>query len=127
MASCSFQCTRNVRNIARRSRKGNVVRDQEINPGENQMKSTPEQVEQQILAAHAAYEKARDVEPDVRGSWLEAIASALEANADELVGLGAQETHLDEGRLRFELKRTVFQLRLFRSEIIAGEHLDAVI
>lgn len=91
------------------------------------MKSTPEQVEQQILAAHAAYEKARDVEPDVRGSWLEAIASALEANADELVGLGAQETHLDEGRLRFELKRSVFQLRLFRSEIIAGEHLDAVI
>ncbi|MDQ0693312.1 aldehyde dehydrogenase (NADP(+)) [Arthrobacter sp. W4I7] len=91
------------------------------------MQTTPEQVENQILAAHAAYEKARDVEPAVRGSWLEAIASALEDDADELVGLGTQETHLDEGRLRFELKRSVFQLRLFRSEILSGEHLGAVI
>ncbi|HEY1158786.1 MAG TPA: aldehyde dehydrogenase family protein, partial [Arthrobacter sp.] len=91
------------------------------------MHTTPEQVENQIVAAHAAYEQARDVEPQVRGSWLEAIAAALEANADELVGLGMKETHLDQGRLRFELRRSVFQLRLFRSEILAGEHLGAII
>ena len=38
-----------------------------------------------------------------------------------------QETHLGEARLRGELKRTVFQLRLFAAEIRQGEHLDATI
>jgi NADP-dependent aldehyde dehydrogenase len=91
------------------------------------MQTAPAQAQAQIVAAQIAYEESRDLAPSVRASWLEVIASALEAAADELVGLGCQETHLDEGRLRFELKRSVFQLRLFASEIIAGEHLDAVI
>jgi acyl-CoA reductase-like NAD-dependent aldehyde dehydrogenase len=91
------------------------------------MNTSAEQVHQQILAAQAAYEQARDVEPVIRASWLEAVASALAGAADELVGLGRRETNLDEGRLRFELHRSVFQLQLFSSEIIAGEHLGAVI
>ena len=89
---------------------------------------TPGEVtEKQIVAAHRAYDQAKDVEPRVRARWLEAIAAALETHADELVFLGRQETHLEEGRLRFELKRSVFQLRLFIDEIIRGEHLDATI
>lgn len=91
------------------------------------MKTTAEQANAQIAAAHAAYEHARDTSPKGRGQWLEAIASALENHADELVDLGQQETHLDEARLRFELRRSVFQLRLFKEETIRGEHLGVTI
>lgn len=94
---------------------------------EQSMITTPGAAEKQIIAAHRAYEQARDVEPRVRARWLEAIAAALESHADELVSLGREDTHLDEGRLRFELRRSVFQLRLFIAEIMHGEHLDATI
>jgi acyl-CoA reductase-like NAD-dependent aldehyde dehydrogenase len=43
------------------------------------------------------------------------------------VGIAAEETHLGEARLRGELNRSVFQLRLFAAEIRAGEHFDATI
>jgi len=91
------------------------------------MSTTAEQANALITAAHAAYEQARGLAPRERAPWLEAVAAALEGHADELVGLGRQETHLDEARLRFELKRSVFQLRLFISETVKGEHLDATI
>ena len=80
-----------------------------------------------ILAAHTAYEQGRDVQPMTRAAWLEAVAAALEEASGELVPLAHRETHLDEGRLNSELRRSVFQLRLFASEILAGEHLDATI
>lgn len=80
-----------------------------------------------VEAAHAAFEKGRTADPRTRGSWLEAVADALAADADALVELADQETHLGEARLRGELKRTVFQLRLFAAEIRAGEHFDATI
>ena len=91
------------------------------------MKTTAEQANTQVSAAQAAYEQAKDAGPKDRGAWLEAIAAGLESHADELVSLGQQETHLEEGRLRFELKRSVFQLRLFKQETLLGEHLAATI
>ncbi|MCD5342503.1 aldehyde dehydrogenase (NADP(+)) [Arthrobacter sp. AK04] len=89
--------------------------------------STADQAEQQILAAHHAFEQSRDAAPATRAGWLEAVAAGLEAHADELVGLGQADTHLDEGRLRFELRRTVFQLRLMAQEVLRGEALEATI
>jgi len=89
--------------------------------------STASQAEQQILAAQHAYEQSRDAAPAIRAGWLESVAAGLEANADELVGLGKADTHLDEDRLRFELRRTVFQLRLMAREVLRGEALEATI
>lgn len=89
--------------------------------------TTAEQCSARIEAAHAAFEAARDAAPRTRAAWLEAVASALEANADELVPLAQRETHLAEGRLRGELKRTVFQLRLLADEVVRGENLQATI
>jgi acyl-CoA reductase-like NAD-dependent aldehyde dehydrogenase len=88
---------------------------------------TPEGTNEQINLAQRAYEQARNVSPRTRARWLEEVASALENSADELVPLARQDTHLDDGRLRFELQRSVFQLRLFIDEIIQGGHLDATI
>ncbi|MGJ9403905.1 aldehyde dehydrogenase (NADP(+)) [Arthrobacter sp. KK5.5] len=80
-----------------------------------------------ITAAHTAYEASRDAEPRTRAGWLEAVAAAVEANGDELVGIAQRETHLAEPRLRGELKRTVFQLRLLADEVVRGENLQATI
>jgi len=56
---------------------------------------------------------------------LTAIADALDANADELISIAQRETHLAEARLRGELKRTSFQLRLFGEVLEEGTWLDA--
>lgn len=89
--------------------------------------TTSSQLDAAVTAAHEAYEAARAVPPAERAGWLEAIADALDAAADELVPLGAEETHLPEGRLRGELLRSTFQLRLLAGEVISGEVLDATI
>ena len=81
----------------------------------------------EVEAAHTAFEKGRAADPRTRGGWLDAVADGLEADADALVEIAGEETHLGEVRLRGELKRTIFQLRLFATEIRAGEHFDATI
>jgi acyl-CoA reductase-like NAD-dependent aldehyde dehydrogenase len=91
------------------------------------MKTTVEETNARIEAAHRAFDQTRHASPQERSAWLGAIATALETHAGELVSLGHQETHLAESRLRSELKRTVFQLRLFIAEIASGENLDVTI
>ncbi len=53
-----------------------------------------------------------------RATVLRAIADGLDAAADQLVPVAAEETNLPPARLSGELKRTTFQLRLF-----AAQHL----
>ncbi len=88
---------------------------------------TAEQVDQAAHRAHEASLISAAQTPDTRASWLTALAEALRANADELVGLAAEETHLAEPRLRGELKRSAFQLDLFAEEVRSGTTLDAVV
>ena len=52
------------------------------------------------------------------------MADRLDAAADELVPIGIRETHLGEPRLRSELRRTTFQLRLFADVVDQGAYLD---
>ncbi len=56
---------------------------------------------------------------------LVAVADALDAHADDLVPLAQRETHLAEARLRGELRRTSFQLRMFAEMLPEGLWLDA--
>jgi hypothetical protein len=60
------------------------------------MVTSREETENQISAAHNAYELTSEDQPQMRARWLEGIASALETHADELVALGHQETRLEE-------------------------------
>lgn len=60
-----------------------------------------------------------------RRTALDAVADMLDTHADELVLLAIAESHLTEGRLRGELKRTTFQLRLFGEVLDEGSFLDA--
>ncbi|MFJ6281258.1 aldehyde dehydrogenase (NADP(+)) [Arthrobacter subterraneus] len=90
-------------------------------------RTSADQTLEQLASAHSAFEKARSVTPSTRAAWLEAVAAALEEHGDELIHIAKRETHLEENRLGFELKRSIFQLRLFAEEIVRGENLDATI
>ncbi|NUU06599.1 aldehyde dehydrogenase (NADP(+)) [Leifsonia sp. C5G2] len=62
-----------------------------------------------------------------RAGWLEALASALEADRAELVALAHAETHLSEARLDGEVTRTAAQLRFFAGVVREGSYLEAVV
>lgn len=59
-----------------------------------------------------------------RAAALTRVADDLDAAADELVEVAQAETRLAESRLRAELRRTTFQLRLFAEVLIEGGYLD---
>ena len=60
-----------------------------------------------------------------RARALVAVADALDQHADELIPVAQRETHLAEARLRGELRRTTFQLRMFAEMLPDGLWLDA--
>lgn len=91
------------------------------------MMTIDDELDQVVQQAHVAFLEARGAEPVTRARWLDAVAAGLDANAEELVRMGQAETHLAEGRLQGELKRSTFQLRLFAEEVLSGETLDATI
>ncbi|SEQ62509.1 aldehyde dehydrogenase family protein [Microlunatus flavus] len=59
-----------------------------------------------------------------RAAVLDAVADALDAAGGTLVPLAVEDSHLAEGRLRGELQRTTFQLRLFGEVLREGSYLD---
>jgi NADP-dependent aldehyde dehydrogenase len=61
-----------------------------------------------------------------RAAMLRAMARELDAHDDEIVRLADRETAIGE-RLGVELKRTVFQLRLFADVLDDGAYLEATI
>lgn len=65
--------------------------------------------------------------PQERAPMLRAVADALDAATDELVPVAQRESRLPEPRLRGELARTTFQLRLFAGVLEDGGYLEATI
>lgn len=78
-----------------------------------------------LAAAQSAAAPLAALQPAERAKLLVAVADALDAAADQLVPVAQRETRLAEGRLRGELKRTTFQLRLFGELLRDGGYLDA--
>jgi NADP-dependent aldehyde dehydrogenase len=62
-----------------------------------------------------------------RAELLRAAASRLEAHGDELVATADRETAIGPDRLRPELARTCYQLRLFAEVAEEGSYLEATI
>ncbi|WP_138414384.1 aldehyde dehydrogenase (NADP(+)) [Sinomonas gamaensis] len=83
------------------------------------------ELEAVLSAAHSAAGPLAALRPGERARLLEAVADAVDAAADDLVPVAQTETHLAEGRLRGELQRTTFQLRLFAEVLRDGGYLDA--
>nr|WP_198423953.1 aldehyde dehydrogenase (NADP(+)) [Microlunatus antarcticus] len=89
-------------------------------PDETAPDAVPELVAAAVEAGRVWAATGREDRADV----LDAVADALDAAGDELVPLAMAESHLPEGRLRGELTRTTFQLRLFGQALRDGGYLD---
>ena len=86
---------------------------------------TPVDLSAVLDRAEAAAAPLADIDPHDRAHALVAVADRLDDAADELIPLAVTETGLAEGRLRGEIRRTTWQLRLFAEVIAEGAYLDA--
>jgi NADP-dependent aldehyde dehydrogenase len=100
-----------------------TVRQESQGPGD----TPPEELDRLLAAAADAARVLVGSRPSDRAAWLELVAARLDAAADDLVPLAAEETHLGVERLQGELKRTTFQLRLFAEILRDGSFLQATI
>ncbi|MVU82417.1 aldehyde dehydrogenase family protein [Nocardia sp. ET3-3] len=86
--------------------------------------STAEEVDAAVEAAAAAAAPWADTSAGDRARLLDTVADRLDSHAAELIRLAVLETRLAEARLRAELQRTSFQLRLFARAVVDGGFLD---
>ena len=85
---------------------------------------TPEEVAEIAARSHTVWLEFRQSTSDQRAAVLESLAAGLEAHEDELVEIADLESALGETRLRGELARTAFQLRMFAEALTQGTILE---
>jgi 2,5-dioxopentanoate dehydrogenase len=84
-------------------------------------------VDQVMKQAATAFDAYRKIATGQRADFLESIAANLENAGADLFELAASETNLPIPRLRSEMTRTCFQLRMFAKEIMDGHWVEAII
>ncbi|MEU6701990.1 aldehyde dehydrogenase (NADP(+)) [Pseudonocardia sp. NPDC046786] len=89
--------------------------------------SSPDDVVAAAGAAAAAAPELNRLGRTARASMLWRMADGLEADAAAIVETADAETALGESRLRGELDRTAYQLRLFAEALDEGSYVEAVI
>ena len=89
------------------------------------LSATPEEVEQAMALAAAAFPVYANLPGKTRAAFLRKIAEKIEAVIEDIVIRGPQETALPEPRMRGETGRTVGQLRLFATLLEEGSWVDA--
>lgn len=87
--------------------------------------ASPEEVQQAVATAAAAFKEFRLTSPEQRARLLETIAEELEALGDDFLQVVMQESGLPEARVRGERLRTSNQLRLFARVLRRGDFLGA--
>lgn len=87
----------------------------------------PIEVDRAVRAAALAADPVANTSPTDRAGWLEAIADAVLARADELAEVADRETGLGRVRLDGEVLRCAAQLRFYAAVARDGGFLDVVI
>ncbi|QKW10364.1 aldehyde dehydrogenase (NADP(+)) [Streptomyces sp. NA04227] len=90
-------------------------------------RSSPKDVARVVADAHRAAPLLAAMHRHDRATLLDAMAARLELAESVLVTTAMTETGLPEARIRGELARTTFQLRLFAEAVREGGHLEATI
>ncbi|MBB1635132.1 aldehyde dehydrogenase (NADP(+)) [Cupriavidus sp. UME77] len=85
------------------------------------------EAERACALAEAAFDTFRNTSPETRASFLESIASGLEALGDTLIERAHAESALPVARLQGERARTAGQLRLFASVLRDGRWQSATL
>ena len=89
--------------------------------------TSPDEVASVVATATTAAAALAAVRPEVRASWLGAIAHGLQTRTDELVTLANEETALGLPRLTAELAGAARSLRFYGSVAAEGSYLGATI
>ena len=89
--------------------------------------ATPADVEAACALAADAFATFRDLSPDTRASFLEAVADEIVAIGDTLIVRAMAESGLARARLEGERGRTVGQLKLFAAVLREGSWMDVTI
>jgi NADP-dependent aldehyde dehydrogenase len=79
-----------------------------------------------VTKSKAAFNQNLTLSVEKRVSLLNTLSNALKANADQLIVLADEETHLGLVRLKSELARTCYQLEAFAKYISEAKHLRAI-
>ncbi|MEA3253296.1 MAG: aldehyde dehydrogenase family protein, partial [Pseudomonadota bacterium] len=85
---------------------------------------TASDVDRACELAWAAFDSYRETSLEARATFLETVASEIEALGDTLIQRAVTESGLPRGRIEGERGRTCGQLRLFAQVVRAGEWLD---
>ena len=88
---------------------------------------TPDEVNASCEAAAAVAPALDDAGPSGRARMLRLMADELDTDGDKIVELADRESALGETRLRGELARSSFQLRLFATVLDDGGYLNVTI
>jgi len=88
------------------------------------MKSSHQHIDLILEKSTNAFREYRKQSPEQRKTLLYRIANGLEKASSHLVSVAVKETHLPNGRLEAELKRTAFQLRSYADFMASGLALD---
>ncbi|MCZ4320476.1 aldehyde dehydrogenase (NADP(+)) [Pseudomonas anguilliseptica] len=83
------------------------------------------EVDAAARAAEAAYPAYRQLSPEQRAQFLDAIAEQIDALGDDFVAIVCRETALPPARIQGERARTSGQLRLFARVLRRGDFLGA--
>jgi len=88
---------------------------------------TPDEVDARCVAAAAVAPVLDDAGPSGRARLLRLMADELDTDSDKIVELADRESALGTTRLRGELARSSFQLRLFADVLDDGAYLNVTI
>ena len=87
--------------------------------------ATPEEVDRAAYAAEEAFLPFRQLSPERRAEFLDAIADEIDQLGDDFVTLVCRETALPAARIQGERGRTSGQMRLFAKVLRRGDFLGA--
>ena len=87
----------------------------------------PEEIDNAVAKAHKSFLSYRNYSGKAKASFLEAIASGIEAQRDFLRPTAIKETHLGDARLNGEITRTINQIKLFAELLKEGSWVNAII
>jgi NADP-dependent aldehyde dehydrogenase len=89
--------------------------------------ATEEEIDEAAQKAFDAFLLYRDLNTEKKISFLEAIASGIEADRASLLHTAMRETFLAEARLNGEINRTISQTKLFVELLKEGSWVKAII
>ncbi|WP_241986952.1 aldehyde dehydrogenase family protein, partial [Cryobacterium psychrotolerans] len=87
--------------------------------------TSPERVSDILRRAQSAADRVAETSPATRLGWLTAVAEALTAHDEELVGIAREETGLGLDRLRGELAKCAASTLFYGTVAAEGSYLQA--